>query len=64
MHFYGKMYYLVKSTGRSRMKEEKKTYTSPLCELVKADEQDVITTSPIELPIIPASYRGSDLYNL
>ncbi len=46
------------------MKEEKKTYVTPLCEFVKADEQDVITTSPIELPIIPASYRGSEFYNL
>ena len=45
------------------MEEKKQSYVAPTVDFVKTEDEDVITTSPIELPIIPASYRTSDLYN-
>lgn len=39
------------------MNTEKKQYDALAIDFVRTEEQDVITTSPIELPVIPAFFK-------
>ncbi len=46
-----------------KMNNEKKVYIPLHLERLELGKEDAITTSPIELPIIPASVSAEDLFD-